>query len=196
MGEGEISRMIPDWNMAGLLPPIRPGKPGENTDRSPYVTNLSEVVKRFAFTTERIDILKGLLCYRQELYRLNITDGFQWVDGSFTECIEVLDSRPPRDVDVVTFFNLPAGSNQKTIFEANSRLFNGKTKLDFRVDGFYCPLGQPLNDVEVRKITYWYSMWSHRRSGIWKGFVQVALSPQDDQAAHEALIAILQGKGQ
>jgi hypothetical protein len=37
---------------------------------------------------------------------------------------------------------------------------------------------------------YWYSMWSHRRSQLWKGFVQVALTADDDAAAAATLASL------
>jgi hypothetical protein len=39
----------------------------------------------------------------------------------------------------------------------------------------------------VRWISYWYSMWSHRRDGLWKGFVQVDLDSAQDPAAFQLL---------
>lgn len=35
---------------------------------------------------------------------LNIVKGFQWLDSSFLENIEAAESRPPRDLDVLTFY--------------------------------------------------------------------------------------------
>ena len=36
----------------------------------------------------------------------------------------------------------------------------------------------------INDITYWYSMWSHRKSdNMWKGFVQVPFSPVEDLQA-------------
>ncbi|WP_414651656.1 DUF6932 family protein [Hafnia paralvei] len=34
---------------------------------------------------------------------MGLAEGFQWVDGSFTENIELIERRTPNDVDVVTF---------------------------------------------------------------------------------------------
>lgn len=79
--------MIPAWNMAGVIPPIRPGQPGESLDRSPYIASLTTVVDRFALSPERLKILNGLLNYRSALHALGLTNGFQWLDGSFMENI-------------------------------------------------------------------------------------------------------------
>ena len=37
-------------------------------------------------------------------------------------------------------------------------------------------------------IAYWYSMWSHRRDGSWKGFLQLDLHQARDADAREWLM--------
>lgn len=106
---------IPAWNSAGVLPPIRPGQAGHSPDRSPYSVDLSVFIDRFATSPQRITILDGLLRFRAELHSKGIVSGFQWLDGSFLEAVETLESRPPRDVDVVTFFELPHGEDQRSL---------------------------------------------------------------------------------
>ena len=54
----------------------------------------------------------------------------------------------------------------------------------------------PLNlDVPLERlipwVTYWYSIWSHRRDGVWKGYVQVDLAPDDDADAHTLLTSLV-----
>jgi len=46
----------------------------------------------------------------------------------------------------------------------------------------------------VAHSAYWYSVWSHRRSQLWKGFVQVDLADTEDAAA-SATIASLANQG-
>lgn len=36
--------MIPAWNLQGVIPPIRPGAPGHDADRSPYTASLDAFV--------------------------------------------------------------------------------------------------------------------------------------------------------
>ena len=176
--------MIPAWNNAAVLPPIRPGQPGHSTDRSPYHATLAEVVQRFATSPERIRILRGLIAYRRALAQTIIVSGFQWLDGSFLEHKEVLVGEPPKDVDVVTFYQLPAGKNQEELEAPNPALFDQETlKKTYSVDAYTHQTGLILEPYDVRQISYWYSMWSHRRNGIWKGFVQVGLSSAEDQIA-------------
>ncbi len=189
--------MIPAWNMSGVLPPIRPNKPGHDADRSPYLVKLHQVVDRFAASRDRTSILQGLLNYRKSLHELGIVKGFQWLDGSFMEQVEVLESRSPNDVDVVTFFSMPDGMSQRTLAEKHADLFiPQKTKVQYKVDAYPCILGEPTEVRHVKQIAYWYSMWSHRRNGLWKGFIQVDLSPDEDSAALKALELFQQEGGQ
>ncbi len=181
--------MIPDWNISAVLPPVRPGALGHSPDRSPYVASFSQVVERFATSAERIRIFQGLLAYRAALKSRGISSGFQWLDGSFLEQKEAIQAAPPNDVDVVTFFPLPPAVDQAAFAGQVADLFDPtQTKVTFRVDAYPFVLGQSLGAAEVRRISYWYSMWSHRRNGLWKGFVQVDISPDEDQIA-EALLS-------
>ncbi len=182
--------MIPQWNSAGVIPPIRPGQAGHSADRSPYVVSLSTFVEHFATSPERIDILEGFLNYRAELHKLGLSSGFQWIDGSFLEEIEVLESRNPRDVDVVTFVKFPDGETQATLYGREPKLFDhAQVKTTYMVDHYLMELGQPTESWNVRNIAYWYSMWSHRRDGLWKGFVQIDIDPSQDAEARAALEA-------
>ena len=176
--------MIPDWNISAVLPPIRPGQPGHSADRSPYKAAFSEVVEKFANSVPRIAILRGLLNYRIELQKRGVLNGFQWLDGSFMEHKEVLLSEPPKDVDVVTFFHLPSGMDEATFSSTVLDLFDVvKTKQLYRVDAYGCVLGVSMSEFHVNTISYWYSMWSHRRNGLWKGFVQLDISESEDDIA-------------
>lgn len=188
--------MIPAWTSAGVLPPIRPGRQGHDPDRSPYRVPLHQVVERFAVTPERTAIIRGLLEYRRALHAVGIVSGFQWLDGSFMEQVELLEVRPPNDVDVVTFFYLPTGVDQVALDRDYGSLFDPEqTKVNYLVDAYSRILGGPTRPFDVRMISYWYGMWSHRRDGFWKGFVQVDLDPNEDQAALQLLKAMSQEGG-
>ena len=181
--------MIPDWNSLGVLPPIGPGKSGSDIDRSPYNVRFCQIVDRFAVSSERVAIIQGLLNYRKALYDVGIICGIQWLDGSFMEQIEIFESRPPNDIDVVTFFNRPDNVNQEILRD----LFDpAKTKGKYRVDAYPCILEQQVSGRYVKQIAYWYSMWAHKRNGQWKGFVQVDLSPNDDSEAVRILNSVKQ----
>lgn len=188
--------MIPDWNNAGVIPPIRPNKPGHDTDRSPYVIELNKVVEKFAFNPERKKIIQGFLNYRHDLHQIGITSGFQWLDGSFLEQVETIEKRPPNDIDVVSFFYLPIGMTQEDLAKSHADLFiSSKTKTKYSVDAYPCILGQEMNAYNVKKVSYWYSMWSHRRDGVWKGFIQVDLDPRTDITAQDTLTNLNQSGG-
>jgi len=175
---------IPPWNLSAVLPPIRPGQPGHSSDRSPYRVSLVEVVERFAHSHERIRILRGLVDYRKELFQAGMNHGFQWLNGSFMEHKEALEGNAPNDIDIVTFYLLPGNLSQEALITNHPQLFDReKIQESYPVDAFYHQLGDPLAPSDVRQISYYYSMWSHRRNGVWKGFVEVKLSSEEDDQA-------------
>ncbi|ESZ27272.1 hypothetical protein X734_12650 [Mesorhizobium sp. L2C084A000] len=182
---------MPAWNLVGLLPPIRPGEEGHGSDRSPYAATMLDVIGRFGTNEDRLAILAGLLNYRQNLYDLDVIEGFQWLDGSFTEDVESLMGRSPNDIDVVTFFKLPAGQTQESMWPQLHHLFDIEhTKQAFRVDGYPMILAEALEDRHVHEIAYWYSMWGHTRDRNWKGFLRVDLDPGADLNARNLLEAV------
>jgi hypothetical protein len=152
---------------------------------------MTDLVLRFGTSDERRQILDGLLYYRAELYAVGITTGFQWLDGSFLEEIEKLEARAPRDVDVVTFFELPAGQTQADVLNRNRNLFDRKkTKAAYRVDAFPLCLGGAAKPL-IERSTCWYSLWSHRRDLRWKGYLEVGLSAAEDAAARANLNVVV-----
>lgn len=77
--------MIRAWTMAGLLPQILPHNLGHSPDLSPYEVGLCAFVEQLAFTPERNGMLRGFLDYRATHHGAGLTNGFQWVNGSFKE---------------------------------------------------------------------------------------------------------------
>ena len=147
--------MIPDWNLAEVLPPVRPGAAGHSPDRSPYIAALSQMVQRFATSPERIRILRGLLAYRTELKARGISSGFQWLDGSFMEHKESLLGEAPKDVDVVTFFPLPAAKNEAAFASEIADLFDpDTTKAKYLVDAYPYLLGGQTGAAEVKPMEW------------------------------------------
>ena len=138
-------------------------------------------------------MLDGFLRYRAALHTAGLVQGFQWLDGSFLEHVELLESRPPNDIDVVTFYKLPVGKTQLDLqvqavdIFPNSRASQQAMKANYRVDAYTVHLGM-VSERLIEQGTYWYSMWSHRRNQIWKGYVQVDLAPIEDAAAQAALV--------
>jgi len=145
--------MIPAWNSIGVLPPVSPDASGHSSERSPYVVSIREVINFFGFTKKRRSILRGVLNYRKALYQARITKGFQWIDGSFTENVETLQNRDPSDLDVVTFFHLPQGINQREFFQKHSHLFKrDQLKEKYQVDNYTCLLGEPMESRHVQQV--------------------------------------------
>lgn len=168
---------IPDWNSQGFLPPI-------SAERSPYLVSLTDIVLRFGNSPERQSILTGFMEFRFALQDAGLTQGFQWVDGSFLEDIEMIEKRAPRDLDVVTFFHTPNNQTQRSLLQAFPRLFNpAHTKVDYKVDAYFVQLNAGTPEPLVSRSTYWYSLWSHRRNEQWKGYLKIDLSPMEDQVA-------------
>ncbi len=181
--------MIPGWNISGVLPPIRPGVPGHDQDRSPYKVNLLNVIDRFSTTMERCQILLGLLDYRAALHDANLVQGFQWLDGSFMEAIEIKELRAPNDVDVVSFFHMPENVTQAEFALEHGALFDSdNTKTLYKVDAYPAVLGEETDSIFVNQVAYWYSMWSHTREELWKGFLEIDLSPEYDEEAKLVLL--------
>lgn len=109
------------------------------------------------------------------------------------EQVEVLEDRDPKDIDAVTFFAIPPGESEQSLVDKAPQIFDhDEVKAAYQVDHYLVVLGQFLNADSVREIAYWYSMWSHRRDGLWKGFIQVSLDPQEDVVAH-AFLPLLSG---
>lgn len=181
---------VPDWNDYGVIPPINSANP-VSVERSPYIVSLLDLLGRFGNTEPRREILSGLLDFRAELHRAGLTQGFQWIDGSFVEDIESLENRPPRDIDVVTFFYIPDGHTQESLVEAFPDIFNrGAMNARFGVDAFIVLLNQTDPEILTESSAYWYGVWSHRRNMLWKGFVQVDLDDGEDERARAALNGI------
>ncbi len=184
--------MIPDWNIQGLLPPIKLGEDGDSPKRSPYEIDIVTLINHFATSKERCTILDGLLRYRLALYEIGVREGFQWLDGSFMQDIETQESRPPNDIDVVTFLVLPHKFDQDKL----RNLFDTKyTKKEFFVDAYPFQLDINCDNSALKRVSYWYSLWSHTRDGIWKGFLQVNLDDSKDAEAKVLLEAIKKEQG-
>lgn len=190
---------IPSWNSMGVMPPLNSISPVD-ADRSPYEVSLSDAMFRFGTSPDRCRILAGFLEYRRRLHLAGLDKGFQWLDGSFLEHIEKLEGRSPNDIDVVTFFVMPAGLTQLQLAAAHPDLFpvTPTARVGFKnaffVDPYWVNLDSPSEHL-IRSSVYWYSMWSHRRDLSWKGFLQVDLSGSEDASAAAFLASLLPSGG-
>lgn len=191
---------VPPWNARGVIDPVNVLSPTAS-DRSPYRVSLRAFVSHFATSGRRIEVLRGLLAYRQELQAVGLQAGFQWLDGSFLEDIERTERRDPGDIDVVTFYVMPTGQNQGSLRAQNPGLFP-TSAVEFKalkdrlhVDAYLQQLDSngpvaAVNERLVNRAAYWYSMWSHRRDFSWKGFLQVDLAATEDSIASADLDAV------
>ncbi|WP_309266609.1 DUF6932 family protein [Aeromonas salmonicida] len=175
---------IPDWNAVGLLPPIDQTNP-ISPERSPYSVAILDVVMRFATSPERCRVLEGFLNYRAALHNMGLVRGFQWLDGSFTEQVETLERRSPRDIDVVTFLHIP--ENFEPSADQLQVIQHDYAKANFLVDSYIVGLNELEPEDLVQQSAYWYSMWSHRRDSAWKGYLQIDLDPASDADARDRL---------
>jgi len=143
-------------------------------------------------------ILGGFLKYRAALHALGLTTGFQWINGSFTEHVEICPRRlrPPNDVDVVTFYRTPVGTTQAGLVAISPGLFPGTEaehntlKNKFLVDAYLVSLNASGERL-VDRSAYWYGVWAHQRDTLkWKGFLQLDLGPAEDARAVALLPSI------
>jgi len=186
---------LPPFDARGLLPPFL-GTDERTAARSPYAANMSEIVASFASTPLRIQLLKNLIAYRALLASDGYLSGLQFIDGSFVENVEVIESRPPRDIDVFSFLNLPGKyTADPALWAANGVVFwqneiadFNKNKLRYSLDTYALSVeGLQLTQL-IQIVIYWYGLFSHRRAThAWKGFVAIPLDPAGDQAALTAL---------
>lgn len=178
--------MLPSFNSSGVLPPFIGDDPTQRagSNASPYLASMSEFVARFGYSPERRRILNGLLSFREELRTVGIVAGFQILDGSFLENCEQRLSRPPGDIDLVTFSHLPVPAQEaEEFFGQNIALFDQEVvKQHFLCDAYFVDLAKDSRYV-VEDTMYWYGLFSHQRDTfMWKGLIKIPLLSDDNQA--------------
>lgn len=179
------------WNSHGLIPPVLPNVPSVSEQRSPYIMPIDIFVQFFGFTHTRRNLLTGLLKYRALLYSTGISNGFQWINGSFVENTEERQKREPNDIDCVTFFYPPTTKSQKEFADSNQLLFNhDKIKDIYFIDSYYVTLPTCTEKQLIDSTCYWYSLWSHNKDYVWKGFIEIPLNESVDHSAQEILASL------
>lgn len=130
----------------------------------------------------------GNLDFRERLVNEGLTNGFQWLDGSFLEDIETRESRAPRDLDVVTVYwgydlTFQIGLMGNFPEFADPWL----SKVNYSLDHYPFDAGSdPALTVEFAR--YWILLFSHNRLGIWKGMLKIPLcTPKEDADARQFL---------
>ena len=81
-------------------------------------------------------------------------------------------------------FVLPEGWSQTSLEKASPELFDPQAVgRRYGVHAFFVQLNGVEPELVVEQCTYWNSLWSHRRNGQWKGYLQVDLAPAGDREA-------------
>lgn len=180
--------MIPPFNLGGVLPPFLGSTPGANAAlSSPYDCDPAELVQRFFTSPIRGSLLLGLFKFREALRAIGIVDGYQWIDGSFTEDVE-REGRVPQDIDVVTLSYRPAHVATPADWGAfvaahSAGVFSRPVNRSaYGCDTLFVDLSIHPH-LLVRRAIYWHSLLSHQRVSFqWKGMVSLGLSADDAPA--------------
>lgn len=182
---------LPPFDLRGLLPPFKGGDP-VTADRSPYFCDMSELCATLGTSDHRKQLLRNLIAYRALLATDDYADGLQFVDGSFVENIEQIESRNPTDIDVFSILsppakyvgNLAAWNAVGVTFWQTEIIDQAKNKARFSLDCYAMMFDASRPAALLKQLLYWYSLFSHRRANHdWKGFVAVPLDAAGDQAA-------------
>lgn len=165
---------IPDFDHNNVLPPHL-GNPASPFDLSPYECTTLEMCEKFSTSDHRVNLLEKFIEFRVKMRAAGINSGFQWIDGSFLENIEVSEFRQPRDIDVVTFlqgFTVPDLYDVRVVFP---EFFSPRlAKSVFFLDHYFVPIDHdPLLTVESAR--YWIQLFTHKRNGVWKGMLKIPL---------------------
>lgn len=181
--------MIPSYTISGVLPPYIGSNPANQAAMSPYQTTLLKLCKRFATSEDRIKLLTGLINYRQAIKAIGFSGGFQWINGSFVEDVEVTRGRPPNDIDVVTFTYPPlilttddAGTRSDFVDKHSCLLDPNECKIKYSCDAYLVNLaGDP--ETLIGDTKYWFGLFSHQRNtSLWKGMLAIDLDSREDEA--------------
>lgn len=166
---------IPSFTIDGVLPPFvgLSGPGGSPSDITPYSATPLEVVTHFATSKLRREILRQWVMHRELLNNLGVTEGFQWLDGSFVE------DKIPSDLDIVNFFRFPSSLtshvDRRSFFDGNPDAFDRNVvKADRSLDVFWVGLDESAQTL-VLATSYYLGLFSHRRRDtLWKGMLKVA----------------------
>ena len=179
---------IPPFDHNLVLPPHL-GNSTNPSELSPYPCTTVELCQQLGTSPERRRILDLFLNFRARLVSEGLTNGFQWLDGSFLEDIEKRENRPPKDLDVVTVYwgyDMPFQLQlmAKLPEFSNPMLAKASFSLDhYPFDASYHP------ETTVETSRYWISLFSHNRLAIWKGMLRVELNTVADDLAARAELA-------
>jgi hypothetical protein len=179
---------IPDFNLDLALPPHL-GNPIDAGQLSPYACTTEELCAKLGKTPERREILNGFLDFRERLVANEVTNGFHWLGGSILEEIEVLENRPPNDIDVATFYwPLDPGHNLRLAHNFPEFGDFQLSKHKFRVDSYAVDVSHSAG-FTIHWVKYWVLLFSHRRDGVWKGMLHVAINTPDEDSRARGILS-------
>ena len=173
---------IPVFDHNLVLPPHL-GDPVNHGQLSPYPCTTLDLCQRLGTTPERRAILVKFLDFRDRMRGEGLTNGFQWLDGSFLEDVETRENRPPKDLDVVTVYwgyDRAFQTNLVARFRefASPRLSKAAYGLDhYNFDASHNP------PVTLEQTRYWILLFSHNRQGVWKGMLRIEINTAAEDAA-------------
>lgn len=174
---------LPLHRADGTLPPHVGERMVLRHPCAPYPLSLAAFAEQFVTSKERVRLFLGLLALRRDLAAIGVSQGFQWVGGSFVE----RQPREPRDIDVVTFFVMPGAlaepGKAEALAQEHPALFSRRECMTkYTCDSFLVRLA--MREEMFRAMTLWYALLSHdRRTLGWKGFVQLSLDGALDAEA-------------
>lgn len=164
-----FASVIPAFRADGYLP------------NGAHETTPNEVEQRlvqvFPGSLTRADLFRDWRKRRGDLAALASTQ-MEWVDGSFVSL-----KQDPADVDVVTFVDgtvldaMDLAERQRYLDLFTSRM---RTKLATGCDSFLVvirPPGHAEHATYVAYSNYWHNVWSHDRSGVEKGYLDIRGDP-------------------
>jgi hypothetical protein len=179
---------IPDFDHNGVIP-AHLGDPRDPGQLSPFACTTLDLCRKLGTTAERRQILEKFLDFRERLRVEGLTTGYQWLDGSFLEDVETREGRAPRDLDLVTIYwgyDAPFQAGLAARFpEFRSPALS---KAGYLLDHYPMDAGFRA-DLTVELTRYWSLLFSHNRSGVWKGMLKIDLdTPAEDAAARAELL--------
>lgn len=186
---------LPYFMPNGLLPPFVGDDPAV-IERSPYFVTMPDLVKVLGTSPYRRELLYNLIQYRAIIASGGYITGVQFIDGSFVENVEMIRGRPPSDIDVFSFLQLPeCYKSDHQLWATQGLRFWSEEIMNQKLNRERFKLDAYANLVEefdfqglMGAIIYWYSLFSHQRDTFaWKGFLAIHLDVRQDAEALEML---------
>ena len=185
--EHRMRNPIPVFDHNLVLPPHL-GDPTEYDQLSPYPCTTVDICERLGTTSERRAILVKFLDFRERLRGAGLTNGFQWLDGSFLEDVETTEMRAPKDLDVVTvYWGYDFGFQANLIAKFPEIANPALSKANYSLDHYPFDAGFSTA-LTLEQSRYWILLFSHTRLGVWKGMLKIELNtPAEDATARHEL---------